>query len=79
MSFEEKVIPLEGIKIIDMSAVLSGPASTMLLADQGAHVIKVESPEGDLTRRMGIRKGSLSTAFINVNRGKQSFSKSFKK
>ena len=74
MSFEEKVIPLEGIKIIDMSAVLSGPASTMLLADQGAHVIKVESPEGDLTRRMGIRKGSLSTAFININRGKQSLS-----
>ena len=74
MSFEEKVTPLEGIKIIDMSTVLSGPASTMLLADQGAHVIKVESPEGDLTRRMGIRKGSLSTAFININRGKQSLS-----
>ena len=74
MSFEEKVVPLEGITILDLSTVLSGPASTMLLADQGAHVIKVESPEGDLTRRMGIRKGSLSTAFININRGKQSLS-----
>ena len=74
MSFEEKVVPLEGITILDMSAVLSGPASTMLLADQGARVIKVESPEGDITRKMGVRKGSLSTAFININRGKQSLS-----
>lgn len=74
MSFEDKVFPLEGIKIIDLSTVLSGPASTMLLADQGARVIKVESAEGDLTRKMGIRKGSLSTAFININRGKQSLS-----
>ncbi|MDC3067606.1 CoA transferase, partial [Pseudomonadota bacterium] len=74
MSFEEKVVPLEGITILDMSAVLSGPASTMLLADQGARVIKVESSEGDITRKMGVRKGSLSTAFININRGKQSLS-----
>ena len=74
MSFEEKVVPLEGITILDLSTVLSGPASTMLLADQGARVIKVESSDGDLTRQMGIRKGSLSTAFININRGKQSLS-----
>lgn len=74
MSFQEKVSPLEGITILDMSTVLSGPASTMLLADQGARVIKVESSSGDLTRKMGIRKGSLSTAFININRGKQSLS-----
>ena len=74
MSFEAKVIPLEGITVLDISAVLSGPASTMLLADQGARVIKVESAEGDLTRKMGIKKGSLSTAFININRGKESLS-----
>ena len=35
---------------------------------------RLSHPEGDLTRRMGIRKGSLSTAFININRGKQSLS-----
>ena len=71
MSFEENC-SLRGY--YNLSTVLSGPASTMLLADQGARVIKVESSDGDLTRQMGIRKGSLSTAFININRGKQSLS-----
>ncbi|MEY4863385.1 MAG: hypothetical protein RLZ51_1480, partial [Pseudomonadota bacterium] len=42
--------PLEGIRILDLSAVISGPFSTALLADQGAEVIKVETPGGDLAR-----------------------------
>ena len=42
--------PLQGIRIVDLSAVFSGPMATALLGDQGAEVIKVESPEGDTTR-----------------------------
>ena len=45
--------PLSGFRVIDLSSVLSGPAATVLLADQGADVIKVEPPAGDIVRRMG--------------------------
>ena len=48
--------PLSGIKIIDLSSVISGPVATVLLADQGADVIKVEAPQGDIVRRMGLGK-----------------------
>ena len=64
--------PLSGFRIIDLSSVLSGPAATVLLADQGADVIKVESPAGDIVRRMGRGHDSLSPAFVAVNRGKRS-------
>ena len=42
--------PLQGIHIVDLSTVFSGPMCAALLADQGAAVVKVESPEGDTTR-----------------------------
>ena len=45
--------PLSGIRIVDLSSVISGPVATVLLADQGADVIKVEAPTGDIVRRMG--------------------------
>ncbi|MGI9321959.1 MAG: CoA transferase, partial [Pseudomonadales bacterium] len=64
--------PLTGIKVIDVSSVLSGPVSTVLLADQGADVIKVEPPSGDIVRRMGSIKGDLSAGFVTANRGKRS-------
>ena len=64
--------PLSGIKIVDLSSVVSGPVATVLLADQGADVIKVEAPEGDIVRRMGTGKNNLSPAFIAANRGKRS-------
>jgi len=63
--------PLAGIRIVDLSTVLSGPLATALLADQGADVIKVESPEGDTARRVGPAKGDQSAMFITANRGKR--------
>ena len=64
--------PLSGIKIIDLSSVISGPVATVLLADQGADVIKVEPPQGDIIRRMGLGKNNLSPGFVSANRGKRS-------
>lgn len=64
--------PLDGIRVVDMTAMISGPLATMLLADQGADVIKVEPPEGDLVRRMGVGQHGLSATFLSANRGKRS-------
>ena len=64
---------LEGIKIIDLSRVLAGPFCTMLLADMGAEVIKVEVPEkGDDSRTFPPFKEGQGTYFINFNRNKKS-------
>jgi crotonobetainyl-CoA:carnitine CoA-transferase CaiB-like acyl-CoA transferase len=65
--------PLEGIRIIDLTSMLSGPWATMILADQGADVIKVERPDGgDHVRALGNRSGGLSAMFLNLNRSKRS-------
>ena len=64
--------PLAGIRILDLSAVVSGPMATSMLCDQGAEVIKVEPPEGDLSRRIGPVKGDISAMFVTINRGKRS-------
>ena len=54
--------PLEGIKIIDASAVVSGPLATMMLADQGAEVIKLEPPSvGDVLRLSPFSRGGLTS------------------
>jgi len=64
---------LEGIRILDLSAVISGPMATGMLADQGAEVIKVEPPEiGDMTRHLGAQHGGISAMFATVNRNKRS-------
>ena len=66
--------PLEGILVLDLSRVLSGPYCTMYLADMGARVVKVERPgSGDETRRFGPPfVNGQSTYFLSINRGKES-------
>src|SRR5262245_59466700 len=65
--------PLDGIRIIDLTSMLSGPWATMILADQGAEVIKVEElRQGDHTRAAGNRRHGFSASFLNLNRNKRS-------
>lgn len=64
--------PLKGVTILDLTSVISGPMATMILADQGADVIKVESPSGDHSRRVATRRGGYSASFLNNNRNKRS-------
>jgi crotonobetainyl-CoA:carnitine CoA-transferase CaiB-like acyl-CoA transferase len=67
--------PLSGIRIIDMTTMLSGPWAAMILADQGADVIKVEVPEtGDHVRSLGNQRAGMSAMFLNINRNKRSVS-----
>jgi formyl-CoA transferase len=64
---------LDGIRVIDQTQVMAGPSATMLLADMGADVIKVEPPEGETTRGMEpMLSSGLSGAFLAVNRNKRS-------
>jgi crotonobetainyl-CoA:carnitine CoA-transferase CaiB-like acyl-CoA transferase len=66
-------LPLAGIRIVDLTRVLSGPFCSMLLADLGADVIKVETPsEGDTVRHQGAGRDGLSWYFANYNRNKRS-------
>ena len=67
--------PLAGVKVLRPSSVVSGPLATMHLADQGAEVIKLEPPAGDISRRSRRKvsaNGEFSALFISVNRGKRS-------
>jgi crotonobetainyl-CoA:carnitine CoA-transferase CaiB-like acyl-CoA transferase len=64
--------PLSGIRIVDLTSMISGPVATMLLGDQGADVIKVEPLSGDLVRTMGPNRQGLSAAFISSNHSKRS-------
>jgi crotonobetainyl-CoA:carnitine CoA-transferase CaiB-like acyl-CoA transferase len=64
--------PLAGYRILEFGANFTGPFATMLLGDQGADVIKVESPEGDQIRYSTSARGGISAAFISTNRNKRS-------
>ena len=65
--------PLEGFRIVDLTSVISGPLATMILADQGAETIKIETPHGgDFTRSSANRRGGFSASFVNNNRNKRS-------
>ena len=65
--------PLDGIRIVDLTTMISGPFATMLLGDQGADVIKIERADtGDQMRLFGRRSGTLTAPFVNNNRSKRS-------
>jgi len=65
--------PLHGYRVVDLTSMVSGPSATMLLADQGADVIKVENPQGgDHTRAAANRRQGFSASFLNNNRNKRS-------
>ena len=65
--------PLTGVRVLDLSVMISGPLAGMILADQGADVTKVESPGlGDLMRLLGSSKGGVTGIYLNNNRGKRS-------
>ncbi|MBR1203360.1 MULTISPECIES: CaiB/BaiF CoA-transferase family protein [unclassified Bradyrhizobium] len=69
--------PLAGVRVLDLTGVVSGPFATMFLADQGADVLKVEPIGGDITRRSRAnvdKTGEFSALFISSNRGKRSLS-----
>ena len=68
---------LSGLKVLDLSRMLSGPYCTMMLADHGAEVIKIESPAGDISRGTGpFRSNDVekewSGYFVSLNRNKKS-------
>ena len=64
--------PLEGVKIIDLTSMISGPMGAMILADQGAEVIKVEPLAGEQLRHMAAPHNGVNAPFYSCNRGKKS-------
>ena len=71
--------PLKGIKVIDLTAMVSGPTATMILGDQGADVIKVEPLDGELMRKVGNTFNGMTDSFLCCNRSKRSLTLNLKK
>ena len=70
--------PLSGIKVIDLTAMVSGPVCTMMLGDQGADVIKIEPLSGELMRSVGTSNNGMTTSFLCSNRSKRSLTLNLK-
>ncbi len=64
--------PLEGVKVLDLTSMVSGPMAAMILADQGAEVIKVEPLAGEQLRHMAAPHNGVNAPFYSCNRGKKS-------
>src|SRR5258708_25002077 len=71
--------PLTGVRVLDFSTTIAGPHCSRLLADMGADVIKVESPEGDLMRSRPVQRDGAGTMFGQLNAGKRSIVLDLKK
>lgn len=63
--------PLDGIRVLDLSRVLAGPFAGRMLADLGADVVKIEPPEGDVTRHFGVDRGGQTGYYAQQNAGKR--------
>lgn len=72
------MLPLDNLKVLDISQIMAGPYCTMVLGDMGANVIKVEKASGDDSRQMGPYINDESTCFSQINRNKQSISLNLK-
>ena len=66
--------PLFGLKVLDFSRVLAGPFAGRMLSDLGAEVVKIEPPDGDITRMWGKDIGGLPGYYFQQNAGKQNIS-----
>lgn len=74
-----RTVPFQGLRVIDASRVLAGPSCAQLLADMGAEIIKIESPEGDENRRWPpLMENGLSSNYAAVNRGKRAMTLNMK-
>lgn len=69
---EESILPLDGITVIDLTVNIAGPSATMILADLGARIIKIEPPGGDVSRSWTPKAGGIATVYSAFNRGKES-------
>jgi crotonobetainyl-CoA:carnitine CoA-transferase CaiB-like acyl-CoA transferase len=72
--------PLAGVRVLDLSSVIMGPACTQVLADYGAEVVKIEAPEGDVMRHAGAKiEPQMGAMFLHANEGKKSLVLDLKK